>query len=74
MHDGRLCLAGLARGTHIARRTCERQILKSGRTSRAIRYGITNLPERETSAALLEQLWRGIGRLKAVRTMYAMWS
>ena len=24
-----------------------------------MRYGITNLPERETSAALLEQLWRG---------------
>lgn len=50
---------GWSGATHIARRTCESQILKSGRTSRAIRYGITNLPERETSAALLEQLWRG---------------
>jgi predicted transposase YbfD/YdcC len=45
--------------TVIVRRTCERQVLKTGRTSCAIRYGITNLPERETSAALLEQVWRG---------------
>lgn len=45
--------------THVARRTCERHVLKSGRSSRTVTYGITNLPERETSAALLEQLWRG---------------
>lgn len=45
--------------THVARRTCERQVLKTGRSSRTVTYGITNLPERETSAALLERLWRG---------------
>jgi predicted transposase YbfD/YdcC len=45
--------------THIVRRTCERHVLKTGRISRTVTYGITNLPERETSAALLEQLWRG---------------
>lgn len=45
--------------THVARRTCQRHVLKTGRTSQTVTYGITNLPERETSAALLEQLWRG---------------
>ena len=45
--------------THVARRTCERHVLKTGHRSRTVTYGITNLPERETSAALLEQLWRG---------------
>jgi predicted transposase YbfD/YdcC len=45
--------------THIARRTCERQVLRSGKTTRAVTYGITNLPPRETSAALLETVWRG---------------
>ena len=45
--------------TSIARRTCERQVMKTGKTSRTISYAITNLPVRETSAALLERLWRG---------------
>lgn len=45
--------------THIARRTCERQVVRTGKTSCAVTYGITNLPQAETSAALLERLWRG---------------
>jgi predicted transposase YbfD/YdcC len=45
--------------THVARRTCERQVLRTGKTSRTVTYGITNLPVAETSAALLETLWRG---------------
>jgi len=45
--------------THVARRSCERQVLRTGKTSRTVTYGITNLPVAETSAALLETLWRG---------------
>lgn len=45
--------------THVARRTCERHVLRTGKTSRTVTYGITNLPPAETSAALLERLWRG---------------
>lgn len=45
--------------THVARRTCERQVRKTGKTTVAVSYGITNLPPSETSAGLLETLWRG---------------
>lgn len=45
--------------THIVRRTCVRQVLRTGKTSRTVTYGITNLPPAETSAALLETRWRG---------------
>ena len=45
--------------SHVVRRTCERQVLRTGKTSRTVTYGITNLPLAETSAALLETLWRG---------------
>ncbi|MEN9934112.1 MAG: hypothetical protein RLZZ387_691 [Chloroflexota bacterium] len=45
--------------TYVARRTCERYVFKTGKTTRAVTYGITNLPPAETSAALLETLWRG---------------
>jgi predicted transposase YbfD/YdcC len=43
----------------IIRRSCERQILRSGVTTRTVLCGVSNLPLREASAALLEQLWRG---------------
>ena len=45
--------------TVILRRTCERHVYRSGKTTRTVLCGVTNLPVRETSAALLEQLWRG---------------
>jgi predicted transposase YbfD/YdcC len=52
--------------SHIARRTCERQVLRTGKTSRTVTYGITNLPLAETSAALLETLWRGHWAIESV--------
>jgi predicted transposase YbfD/YdcC len=45
--------------TVIMRRTCERHVYRTGKTTRTVLCGVTNLPVRETSAALLEQLWRG---------------
>jgi predicted transposase YbfD/YdcC len=45
--------------TVVLRRTCERQLYRTGKTTRTVLCGVTNLPVRETSAALLEQLWRG---------------
>lgn len=45
--------------THIARRTCERHVYRTGKTARTVTYGVTNLPGAESSAALLERLWRG---------------
>ena len=45
--------------THAVRRICERQILTSGKTSRRVTHAITNLPQPETSAAVLDQVWRG---------------
>lgn len=45
--------------TGIIRRTCERHGYRTGKTTRTVLCGVTNLPVRETSAALLEQLWRG---------------
>ncbi|MEI6180876.1 MAG: hypothetical protein WCP31_08975 [Chloroflexales bacterium] len=41
------------------RRTCERHGYKTGKTTRTVTYGLTNLPPRETNAALVETLWRG---------------
>jgi predicted transposase YbfD/YdcC len=45
--------------TVLLRRTCERHVYRTGKTTRTVLCGVTNLPVRETSAALLEQLWRG---------------
>ncbi len=45
--------------TVMLHRTCERHAYRTGKTTRAVLCGVTNLPVRETSAALLEQLWRG---------------
>jgi predicted transposase YbfD/YdcC len=45
--------------TQVARRRCERQIVRTGKITHSVTYGITNLPVAETSAALLEKLWRG---------------
>lgn len=45
--------------THMLRRTCTRTVSKTGKTTTTVSYGLTNLPPAETSAALLEQLWRG---------------
>ena len=33
--------------------------MKTGKTTTTVSYGLTNLPVGETSAALLERLWRG---------------
>ena len=45
--------------THVIRRTCTRTVLKTGKTTTTVTYGLTNLRRGETSAALLERLWRG---------------
>jgi len=45
--------------THLIRRSCERHVYRTGKTTTTVTYGITNLPPAETSAALLETLWRG---------------
>lgn len=45
--------------THIIRRTTSRLVHRTGKTSQTVTYGITNLPPQETSAMLLETLWRG---------------
>ncbi len=43
----------------VARRTCQRIILKTGVVSEEVTYGITSLGWQEASAAQLEALWRG---------------
>jgi predicted transposase YbfD/YdcC len=45
--------------THLCRRTCTRYVSKTGKLTTTVTYGLTNLPPKETSAALLETLWRG---------------
>jgi predicted transposase YbfD/YdcC len=45
--------------THLCRRTCTRYTYTTGKQTRTVTYGLTNLPPKETSAALLEALWRG---------------
>ncbi len=45
--------------TVILRRTCERHVYRTEKTTRTVVGGVTNLPVRESCAALLEQLWRG---------------
>lgn len=45
--------------TQLIRRTCERHVYRTGKTTRTVTYGITNLPLAESSAALLETLWCG---------------
>lgn len=56
---GECAYLGWPGATHVIRRTCERQVYRTGVTTRTVLYGVTNLPPRETSAALLEALWRG---------------
>jgi predicted transposase YbfD/YdcC len=43
----------------IIRRTTERTVVKTGKRSVEVTYGITSLPANEVSAADLETLWRG---------------
>jgi len=43
----------------IMRRTCERTIIKTGKHSVEVSYGLTNLGPDEAQAAHLEALWRG---------------
>ncbi|MDQ5853255.1 MAG: ISAs1 family transposase [Chloroflexota bacterium] len=43
----------------VARRTCQRIILKTGVVSEEVTYGITSLGWQEARAAQLEGLWRG---------------
>ena len=43
----------------IVRRTCERIVLKTGKHSVEVSYGLTNLGPDEAQAAELEALWRG---------------
>jgi predicted transposase YbfD/YdcC len=43
----------------IVRRTCERMVVKTGKSSVEISYGLTNLGCDEARAAQLEALWRG---------------
>lgn len=43
----------------IVRRTCERTVLKTGKHSVEVSYGLTNLGPDEARAAELEALWRG---------------
>jgi predicted transposase YbfD/YdcC len=43
----------------IMRRTCERRILKTGKYSVEVSYGLTNLGPDEARAVQLEALWRG---------------
>jgi predicted transposase YbfD/YdcC len=43
----------------ILRRSGERTILKTGKRTVTVTYGITSLPPTEADAALLETLWRG---------------
>jgi predicted transposase YbfD/YdcC len=45
--------------THIIRRTIQRLVHRTGKSSQTVTYGVTNLPPHETSARLLERLWRG---------------
>ncbi len=43
----------------VARRRCERVVVKTGKRSEEISYGITNLAPDEAQAAQVEALWRG---------------
>ena len=43
----------------VVRRQCERVVIKTGKRSQEITYGITNLAPSEVRAAQLEALWRG---------------
>ncbi len=56
---GESAYLGWPGATHVLRRTCTRTVMKTGKTTTTVSYGLTNLPLGEASAALLEQLWRG---------------
>jgi len=43
----------------IVRRTCERTVIKTGKYSVEVSYGLTNLGSDEAQATQLEALWRG---------------
>lgn len=57
--SGDCAYLGWPGATHICRRTCTRYVYKTGKLTTTVTYGLTNLPPNETSAALLEALWRG---------------
>jgi predicted transposase YbfD/YdcC len=48
----------------ILRRTCERVVLKTGKHSVEVSYGLTNLTPDEAGARHLEALWRGHWRIE----------
>lgn len=50
---------GWPEATHVLRRTCTRETLRTGKCITTVSYGLTNLSPAETNAALLEHLWRG---------------
>ena len=43
----------------VLRRTCDRRVIKTGKRSVEVTYGITSLRPEEAQAAQLERLWRG---------------
>lgn len=45
--------------THLLRRTCTRTVCRTRKTTTTTTCGLTNLPRGETSASMLESLWRG---------------
>jgi predicted transposase YbfD/YdcC len=45
--------------SQVLRRTCERLVVKTGKRTSEVTYGITSLRADEADAALLERLWRG---------------
>jgi hypothetical protein len=59
MTTGDCAYLGWPGATHVFRRTCTRYVYKTGKQTTTVTYEVTNLPPKETSAALLEALWRG---------------
>jgi predicted transposase YbfD/YdcC len=43
----------------VVRRECERIVLKSGKRSTEVSYGLVSMPPEEAGAAVIEKLWRG---------------
>ncbi|GAB4433997.1 MAG: hypothetical protein OHK0015_23350 [Chloroflexi bacterium OHK40] len=50
---------GWPHARQMIQRTCERHVFRTGKTTTTITYGVTNVPPKEASAAVLECLWRG---------------
>lgn len=59
------CLTGYCADWHwpgasqVLRRPCERLVVKTGKRTSEVTYGLTSLRADEADAAMLEQLWRG---------------